>query len=172
MTGNTEETFLTAFNEHSDALFRHAFFRLSDRERAVDLVQDTFIKAWDYVRGGGDVRSPKGFLFRILNNLIIDEYRRSKTQSLDQKLEDNPGLESLLAEGSMAEVEDAADEASLLEKVQSAINELPEEYKTPVTLRYIEGFTPKEIARLIGTTENAVSVRIHRAVQKLKGALT
>lgn len=172
MAGNTEEAFLAAFNEHSDALFRHAFFRLSDRERAVDLVQDTFIKAWDYVRGGGDVKSPKGFLFRILNNLIIDEYRRSKTQSLDQKLEDNPGLESLLAEGSLIEVEEAADEQALLEKVKDAITELPEEYRTPVTLRYIEGFSPKEIARLIGSTENAVSVRIHRAMLKLKTSLT
>lgn len=172
MASNTEETFLAAFNEHSDALFRHAFFRLSDRERAVDLVQDAFIKAWDYVRGGGDVKSPKGFLFRILNNLIIDEYRRSKTQSLDQKLEDNPGFESILAEGSLLEVEESADEQSLLEKVKSAITQLPEEYRTPVTLRYVEGFSPKEIARMIGSTENAVSVRIHRAIVKLKAALT
>ncbi|MBX9765248.1 RNA polymerase sigma factor, partial [Patescibacteria group bacterium] len=121
MAGNAEEEFLAAYNTHSDALFRHAFFRLSDRERALDLTQDTFIKAWDYVRGGGDVRSPKSFLFRILNNLIIDEYRRSKSESLDKKLEDNPAAEALFAEGSVWEVEEGMDEKDLLSKVQNAI---------------------------------------------------
>jgi len=172
MDPRTEEEFLTAFNLHSDALFRHAFFRLSDRERALDLTQDTFIKAWDYVRGGGDVRSPKSFLFRILNNLIIDEYRRSKSESLDKKLEDNPAFEAAFADGSLMEVEDGADERALIEKVKIAITGLSEEYKTVVTMRYIDGFSPKEIARLLGSTENAVSVRIHRAVAKLKTALT
>lgn len=171
MAGNPEEDFLAAYQTHSDALFRHAFFRLSDRERALDLTQDAFIKAWDYVRGGGDVRSPKSFLFRILNNLIIDEYRRSKTESLDKKLEDNPATEALFAEGSVWEVEEGMDEKNLMEKVQDAIKELSEEYRTVVTLRYVEGFSPKEIARMIGSTENAVSVRIHRGVAKLKSQL-
>ncbi len=171
MGSNAEEEFLAAYNTHSDALFRHAFFRLSDRERAVDLTQDAFIKAWDYVRGGGDVRSPKSFLFRILNNLIIDEYRRSKSESLDKKLEDNPASEALFAEGSVWEVEEGMDEKDLIEKVRNAITGLSEEYRTVVTLRYVEGFSPKEIARMIGSTENAVSVRIHRGVAKLKAHL-
>ena len=173
MAGATaEEEFLSAFQTHSDALFRHAFFRLSNRERAVDLTQDTFIKAWDYVRGGGDVKSPKSFLFRVLNNLIIDEYRRAKSESLDKKLEDNPAFEAALAEGSLWEVEESADEQSLIEKVHVAINGLPEKQKTVVTMRFIDGFTPKEIARMIGSTENAVSVRIHRALAELKSQLT
>jgi RNA polymerase sigma-70 factor, ECF subfamily len=172
MTGTAEEEFLAAHRAHSDALFRHAFFRLSDRERAVDLVQDAFIKAWDYVRGGGDVRSPKSFLFRILNNLIIDEYRRAKSESLDKKMEDNPAWEVAFAEGNVWEVEEGIDEKMLIEKVHAAITELPEEDRTVVTMRFIDGFTPKEIARILGsTTENAISVRIHRAVAKLKHQL-
>jgi RNA polymerase sigma factor (sigma-70 family) len=172
MTQDQEETFLAAFNAHSDALFRHAFFRLSDRERALDLVQDAFIRAWDYVRGGGDVKTPKSFLFRILNNLIIDEYRRAKAESLDKKLEDNPAWEAAFAEGSVWEVEEEIDEADLVQKVRNAITELPEEDRTVVTMRYIDGFSPKEISRILGsTTENAVSVRIHRAVAKLKTQL-
>lgn len=172
MKGNPEEEFLAAYNTYSDALFRHAYFRLPDRERAFDLTQDTFIKAWDYVRAGGDVRSPKSFLFRILNNLIIDEYRRSKSESLDKKLEDNPAAtEALFAEGSVWEVEEGMDERDLLGKVKDAITKLSEEYRTVVTLRYVEGFSPKEIAKMLGSTENAVSVRIHRGVAKLKSQL-
>ncbi len=164
-----KEEFLAAFNEHSDALFRHAFFRLSDRERALDLTQDTFIRAWDFVRAGGDVRTPKSFLFRIMNNLIIDEYRRTKTESLEEKLESNPAFEAQFASDN--ELETAYDEERMIEYVRSAIGELSVEYRTVVTMRYVDGFSPREIARMIGTTENAVSVRIHRAVKQLKAKL-
>jgi RNA polymerase sigma-70 factor (ECF subfamily) len=171
MTSSKEEQFLAAYQSHSDALFRHAYFRLSDRERALDLTQDAFIKAWDYVRGGGNIENAKAFLFRILNNLIIDEYRRSKSESLDKKLEDNPAFEAAYAEGSLWEVEEGADEAMLIEKVHGAIAELSDEYRSVVTMRYVDGFSPKEIARMTGATENAVSVRLHRAVAKLKAVL-
>ncbi len=171
MGRTAEELFLEAFQTHSDALFRHAFFRLSDRERALELVQDTFVKAWDFVRAGGEVRQPKSFLFRVMNNLIIDEYRRSKAESLDKKLEDNPAFEAAFAESSLVEVEESIDETTLIHKVRDAIKELPEDYRSAVTMRYIDGFSPKEIARMIGSTENVVSVRIHRGLQRLKGLL-
>lgn len=163
-----EEQFLEAFNLHSDALFRHAFFRLSDRERALDLTQDCFMKAWDYVRGGGEVRQSKSFLFRILNNLIIDEYRRHKQESLEVALEDESETKLGLVEGSREEVEEAFDTQIAVASVRSAVEELPEEYRTVVTLRFMEGMTPREIARIIGTSENVVSVRIHRAISKLR----
>ena len=76
-----EKAFLEAFESYSDALFRHASFRISDRERAYDLTQDTFLKAWDYLAGGGTVKQYKSFLYRILHNLIIDEYRKKKSSS-------------------------------------------------------------------------------------------
>ena len=171
MAGTDEQTFLDAFRSEQDALFRHAFFRLSDRDRAADLTQDAFMKTWDYIRGGGDIRDMRRFLFRVLNNLIIDEYRRSKTESLDKKLEANPALEAEFAEGSLAEFEEGMDEESLLTKVKDAMEELPDEYKTALTMRFIDGFSPKEIARMIGATENVVSVRIHRGIGKLKNIL-
>lgn len=80
-------------------------------------------------------------------------------------------FEMALAEGSLVEVEEGMDEQALVDKVRGAITQLSEEYRTVVTMRYIDGFSPKEIARMLDSTENAVSVRLHRAVQKLKTAL-
>ena len=80
MESREEKLFLEAFDTHADSLFRHACFRLSDRERARDLVQDTFLKAWDYLRGGGEIQNIKSFLYRILHNLIIDEYRKKSSR--------------------------------------------------------------------------------------------
>src|SRR5262245_43358033 len=84
--GSEEERFLKAFDEYVDALYRHASFRLSDRERSIELVHDTFTKAWGYMREGHQIDSYKPFLYKVLNNLIIDEYRRKKEISLDALL--------------------------------------------------------------------------------------
>ena len=165
-----EEEFLDAFNQHSDALFRHAFFRLSDRERALELTQDAFLKAWDYIRGGGEVRQFKSFLFRILNNLIVDEYRRVKQESLDELLDDEERSEMSLGlgVGGLEEKMGELEEEALVAKVRENVAKLPEEYKVAVTLRFMDGFSPSEIARIVGTSENVVSVRIHRAIVKLR----
>ena len=175
MDSSEEKAFLEAFEAHADALFRHAYFRLSDRERANDLAQDTFLKAWDYVAGGGTIRQYKSFLYRILHNLIIDEYRKKKSGSLDELLENEaaaPAVEALLAEGSLRETEEAYDEAALLDQIRERIPELPDQYRTALTLRFIDGLSTGEIAETIGVSENVVSVRIHRGVAKLRSLCT
>lgn len=164
-----EDGFLGAFDEYADALFRHASFRLSNQERAKDLTQETFIKAWEYLRGGGRIRSWKSFLYRILNNLIIDEYRRRKSESLEALAERDPiGVAAYLAADGRAEKEERLDEELLMKKIRALILALPEKQRTVLTLRYIDGFSLGEIAAALGTSENIVSVRIHRAVQRLK----
>jgi RNA polymerase sigma-70 factor (ECF subfamily) len=171
MKSQEEKAFLDAFEMHADALFRHAFFRISDRERAYDLAQDTFLKAWDYVVGGGTIKQYKSFLYRILHNLIIDEYRKKKSGSLDELLEHEalaPAVEALLSEGSRQEVEEAFDQEVLVEKIRAHIPELPEEYRIALTLRFIEGLTPGEVAHIVGVSENVISVRLHRGIKKLR----
>ena len=164
-----EAAYLEAFNSFSDQLFRHAFFRLSNRDRALELTQETFLKVWDYVQGGGEVQSFKSFLYRILNNLIIDEYRKHKQSSLDEMLESDTGeLEAKMSHGSVRESEEELDEQALLEKIRARIPELPDTYREVITLRYVDGFTPKEIASMIGVSENVVSVRLHRGTLKLR----
>lgn len=169
MTQNYEAAFGTAFEEYADALFRHAFFRLSSCERATDLTQETFIKAWDYLREGGEIRQWRSFLYRILNNLIIDEYRKKKTQSLDALFETDPARAMVYTTGETGRAhEERLDEELLLEKIRTLIPRLPETQRTVVLLRYIDGLSPKEIASSLGISENVVSVRIHRGVEHLR----
>ena len=164
-----EKAFLEAFDAYADALFRHAFFRVSNRERAKDLTQDAFLKAWDYLREGNDVREWKSFLYRVLNNLIIDEYRRTKEESLDALLENASASQmALVATGSRTEKEERLDDELMLEKIRALIPSLPETYRTTITLRYIDGLSPKEIAAMLGISENVASVRIHRALAQLR----
>ena len=165
----TEEAYLAAFREHSQGLFRYAFIRLRSRDRATDMVQDTFMKVWDYLRAGGMVREYKSFLYRTLRNLIIDESRRKRSESLEAMTNERRAhIEAELAVSSQVEVEGALDEVALKEKVRGALITLRPEHQEVLTLRYIDGFSPKEIAQMIGVSENVVSVRINRGVQKLR----
>ncbi len=169
--GNHEERFLKAFDEYSDALFRHAVYRLSDRERAIEIVHDTFTKVWSYIRNGHEIDSYKPFLYKVMNNLIIDEYRRRKELSLDALLAEEGTDEGKFSELHAGGVEELtftldAQKASLL------IGELPLVYREVLTLRFVDGLGPKEISVLIEESENVVSVRIHRALKILKDMIT
>lgn len=162
-----EERFLKAFEEYNDALFRHASYRLSDRERAIEVVHDTFTKVWSYLRSGYEIDSYKSFLYKVLNNLIIDEYRRRKEQSLDALLEQegvSEGSFADLQEGGLDELTFALDAERTLE----LLPDLPVTYREVIVMRFIDGLGPKEISDLIEESENVVSVRIHRALRLLK----
>jgi RNA polymerase sigma-70 factor, ECF subfamily len=165
--GDPEDRFLKAFDEYSDALFRHAVYRLSDRERAVEVVHDTFTKVWGYLRNGHEIDSYKSFLYKVINNLIIDEYRRRKEVSLDAILAEegvDEGSFKELHTGGAEEVTFSMDAKRALE----LLSELPVVYREVITLRYVDGLGPKEISELIEETENVVSVRLHRALRLLR----
>lgn len=170
-SSRAEKDFLEAFDAYADALFRHALFRLSDRERARDLTQDTFLKAWDFVSQGNTVQAYRAFLYHILNNLVIDEYRKKRPVSLDALLENEAGartLEAHLSEGGREEIEDSHDRERQAAHVRSRISELPEQHYIAIVLRFIDGLSISEIAEAIGVSENAASVRVHRALAALR----
>lgn len=169
------DAFAKSYEDHSDALFRHCYFRVSSRERALELVQDTFMKAWDKVASGEEIKNHRAFLFRVLNNLIIDEYRKKKSTSLDALLEGEDGLDegnfSDLTTGSRHESEHAADIRFQSDDLAQALEALPEQYRSVVVMRYIDELRPKEIAELLGESENVVSVRLNRGIKKLQHSL-
>ena len=146
--GSHEDRFLKAFDEYADALFRHAVYRLSDRERAIEIVHDTFTKVWGYLRTGHDVESYKPFLYKVLNNLIIDEYRRRKELSLDAILSVDGVDEGTFPElyaGGIEEVTFTLD----AEKASELLQDLPLVYREVLTFRFVDGLGPKEISELI-----------------------
>src|SRR3990167_2535302 len=72
-----------AHHDFEKGLNTRAFFKVNDRTISEDLVQDTFMKTWKYLVRGGKIDLMKAFLYHVLNDLIVDEYRKKKTTSLD-----------------------------------------------------------------------------------------
>jgi len=159
-----DREFLAMYDELADPLFRHCFYKISDREKALDLVQETFARMWEYLSSGKKVEHLKSFIYRIANNMIIDEYRKKKSQSLDVLAEDGFDPEEESAVSAIV----TSSEAKI---AVSGIQRLPEPYRQIMELRYIDGLSITEIAGVIRESENTVSVRITRATQKLRDIL-
>lgn len=172
MRHNTTRAFEDAYTRYNDELFRHCYLRISDRERAVELTQEAFLKTWHYIEKGNEVLEFRPFLYRTLKNLIIDEYRKMKSQSLEAMVENTEGgsIEVLLPPDETNTLEAAVNRFEGARALE-ALKELPDTYKETLLMRYVDGLSPKEIAHLLDENENAVSVRIHRGLKKLKDLL-
>ena len=165
-----EKRFLKAFDEYGDALFRHATLRISDRERAIDVVHDTYTKVWTYIRNGHEIDQFRPFLYKVLNNLIVDEYRKKSETSLDALMEKEGVDEGTFDELSENTVESLA--ATIDGRKAFALLEtVPDVYREVIILRFVDGLGPKEISELIEESENVVSVRIHRGLKLLRSTM-
>ena len=168
-----EQQFIEGFDRYADELFRHASFRIQNRERARDLTQDTFLKAWEFSANGGEIRELRAFLFKTLKNLIIDEYRRSKSESLESLVNEEAGetIDVLVPPDETNTIEAALVRIDGAQAVEM-LSELPEPYREALVLRYVNGFAPQEIATHLDLSENVVSVRLHRGLKKMRELYT
>lgn len=154
-----------AFNTYADSIFRYIFLRLKDRERALELTHDIFVRVYEYLQKGKKIEFMKSFLFQSAHNVFINEIRTKKRLL---------SLESLQETGFDPVGEDREDIESFIDKkfdqqkVVELLGLLDDTYKEVLLLRYVEGFAIKEIAEMLEEKENAISVRIHRGIQKLK----
>ena len=160
-----QKQFLEAYDELSESIFRHCFFRVSNREEALDITQEVFIKTWVYLSKGNDIQDVRAFLYKVANNRIIDHYRKKKTFSLDDILEREENVWEPHDEGLS---KDRMLHQAEIAQVLLYIDKLDEPYRQVVIMRYIDGLPPQEIADIVGETPNNVSVRINRGISKLK----
>ena len=149
-----------AHHDFEKVLNSYASFKVSDKAMGEDLVQDTFVKTWSYLARGGKIHVMKSFLYHVLNNLIVDEYRKRQTTSLDVLLEKGyePGFDN-----SQSLFDCLDGKAALL-----LIQRLPLTYQKAMRMRYVQDLTLKEMSQVTGQSRNTLAVQLHRGTQKLK----
>ncbi len=155
--------FLRAYDAYNDAIFRFCAVRVSNREVALDITQDTFMRYWQSLRKGDVVTSERAYLYTVARNLVIDWYRKKKESSLDVLTD--AGIEFPAA--GLTAITDNAEAREVLEVIQ----EMDEDDRDVLLLRFVEGYSPKEIGELLGESANTVSVRIHRALKKVQESM-
>ncbi len=138
----------------------HAIYKTHDQELSQDLVQTTFLKTMLYLQKGGKIETMRSFLNHVLRGLIIDEYRKQKTTSLDTML--NNGYDP--AEDNFEQLINILDGKEIV----GLINLLPPKYQTVVEMRYLQNLSLTEMSSLTGEKQNTISVQAHRGLTLLK----
>lgn len=160
-----EKEFLQAYDLYADAIFRHCYFRINDRERAKELMQEVMIKAWLYLKEGKKIDNIRALLYKMASNIVIDEVRKKKSVSLDELKEE--GFEPQDKIDQEEEIETKME----VEKVMTCLPKMNSKYREIFVMRYVDQLSPKEIADIVGETENLVSVRLNRAIKQLRQLL-
>lgn len=168
-------------DEHGDALFRYALFRLQDAQIAEDLVQETFLAALrgkDSFAGRSSVRT---WLFGILKHKIIDHIRKISRERPEEDIETiadlaeknfddkgewkyqpsqwttNPGL--------------LFQQQEFWETLQECLSELPPRLNRAFTLRELDGLSAEEVCKILKVTPTNGGVMLHRARMRLRECL-
>lgn len=154
------ETFQKAYDMYRKALASHAFYKINDAMISEDLVQETYLKTWAYLVKGGKIDKMKAFLYHVLNNLIVDQYRKHKESSLD----------FLLEKGFEPDYNDTETVTNILDGRSAfiLIEKLPESYREVMKMKYVQDLSLEEMSLITGKSRNTLAVRLHRGAQKLK----
>lgn len=166
MKTDIKNTFEATYKENTDAVFRFCLTRVSNREQALDITQETFLRVWQSLSKGDEVMNMKGFLFTIAHRLIIDWYRKKKSVSLEKIMYQDKEVEYDVPDNKTLgeEISLGAEGRYLLDKIK----ELTPNAQQPVYLRFVEGLSPKEIGDILGISANAASVRLNRGLLELR----
>ena len=161
---------------YADALYGTALRMTRNPSDAEDLVQETFLRAfrsWDRFETGTNL---KAWLFKIMTNLFISSYRQRRrepvTVSTDQT-EEFDLYRNLVDNGAGVgrSAESIVLEGLVDDDVKAALSSLPENFRIPVLLADVQGFSYREIADMLAIPIGTVMSRLHRGRKALQKAL-
>ena len=158
-----------------DSLYNTAYRMARNAEDAEDLVQETYLKAYRSFGQFTPGTNLKAWLFKILKNTFINEYRKRQAAPIESDFADiEESFESQLAAeatGQMKNPEETILEGAFDEGVQKALDELPVDYRMAVLLADIEGFSYKEIAEILDIPVGTVMSRLYRGRKLLEAEM-
>jgi len=158
-----------------DALYNTAYRMTRNSEDAEDLVQETYLKAYRYYDKFEEGTNFKAWLFKIMKNTFINNYRkRQQTPALSDFADIEESFESQVNEDAVRQIKNPEEEFLenvLDEDVQGALDKLPPDYRMVVILADLEGFSYKEIADILEVPVGTVMSRLYRGRRLLEEAM-
>ena len=165
LVGRVKKGEVSAFailvEKYEREIFEYSYFLIGDREEALDMTQETFLKAYTNIKTLRREEDFKFWLRRIARNLCfkrIKKMRREK-ELMEKQREETLSLDSYVIKKEREE------------RVKRALNKLPEKMREIIILRDIEGLSYKEIKEILNIPMSLVKVRIFRARNLLKRIL-
>ena len=173
----TQEDFTHDAMQHAPQLFSTAMRMTRNRSDAEDLVQETFIKAWRSFATYQQGTNLRAWLFRIMTNTYINKYNAQQRKPTETELDDVEELFLYKRLGSVdqSQLSQSAEDQMLSlftdDEVKKALEELPDQFRIPVLMSDVEGFSYKEIAEILEIPLGTVMSRLHRGRKSMQKML-
>lgn len=159
-----QERFNKVMVPHMDVLYNYGLYLTGDREAANDLLQETYLKAFRFFDKFEPGTNSKAWLYRIMRNTFINEYRRVKRlPDLVQYDEQISSYQMLPREEEKTELRNQVEGEMFEDEIAGAIASLPEKFKSVIVLRDVEDLPYEEIADALEIPVGTVRSRLHRA---------
>ena len=168
-----KEIFDNEFLPHIEAMYNFAYRLKPHVEEARDLVQETLLKAFWFITSFERGTNAKAWLFRILKNTFINEFRKQQKAPLKVDYQEESAYDNIVgkAEGFSKNLSVEALKDLMDDEIAIALNALPVDFRTIIILSDLEEFTYKEIAKILDVPIGTVRSRLHRARNALREKL-
>ncbi|MGW9687179.1 RNA polymerase sigma factor [Flagellimonas sp. 2504JD1-5] len=153
-----EQVFSSIFKANSKTVFNYIYYKFGNEEKAHDAVQEAFVKLWENCAKVMPEKA-KSYLYTVANNLYLNVIKAEKVRLKYAK----PTLEI-----SNESPEFLLEEKEYQEKLDNALNSLPENQRTTFLLNRIDGKKYAEIAEMEGVSVKAIEKRMHLALKALR----
>jgi RNA polymerase sigma-70 factor (ECF subfamily) len=165
--------FENEFMPHIDSMYNFAYKLTFDEEEAKDLVQDTYLKAFRFITSFEKGTNAKAWLFRILKNSFINDYRKkSKQPAIVDYQEVETYYNSENTDSNLTiDLRSETMQNRIGDEVTNALNSLGVDFRIVIILCDLEGFTYEEMAKILDIPIGTVRSRLHRARNLLKDKL-
>ena len=165
--------FETEFLPHIDAMYNFAYRITYDEDTAKDLLQDTYYKAFRFIESFHQGTNAKAWLFRILKNSFINEFRK---KNKEPSMIDYQDVETYYNSDDVNEVITSDLRVEVLQdmigdEVSNALNSLAVDFRIVIILCDLEGFTYEEMSKILDIPIGTVRSRLHRARNLLREKL-
>ena len=156
-----EEVFSGLFKTNSKTVFNYIYYKFGNEEKAYDVVQEAFVKLWENCAKVSPEKA-KSYVYTIANNLYLNVIKAEKVRLKYADRTNNTSYES---------PEFLLEEKEYKEKLDRALNSLPENQRTTFLLNRIDGKKYAEIAEMEGVSVKAIEKRMHLALKTLRNQI-
>jgi RNA polymerase sigma-70 factor, ECF subfamily len=168
--GGDRAAFEEMIRRTSRLIFARLYLETGDTHRAEDLLQETLLRAFRSLRELTDAKGFRPWLLKIAQNVVLDAARRDARQKRAAPGHENAAVLQTLADKEPS-AEDQVARAELRGQVLAILRSLPEDYRLPLTLRYIGGADYETIQTQLGLTNGALRGLLHRGLKLLRARL-
>lgn len=169
---DTEMQMKKLIKTHLDTIFSYALFISGDRDKAMDLMQDTILTVLKKKELYNEQFAFRSWIFRVMKNTYINKYTKvSVSREINEStLSENENIISNIFEDKNTRLDSISDPL-LKERILSVFANMPQEYKDVSYLVDIEGFSYEEVSKDLGIPVGTVMSRLHRGRDYLRNKL-